>query len=82
MGQRGFVFMNKLQHRYLLPKNIGSYNTTQIRNVVHCDQAVEILRFKDEGWIPWRGILWLCFIGAMAYVALFYGLFDWIPELF
>lgn len=73
---------SKLTHRYLLPKNVGAYNTTQIRNVVHCDQAVEILRFKDEGWIPFRKLAWLGVFFVILFFSLEMGWLNFLAPLF
>lgn len=71
-----------LKHKYLTPKNYTDYNVTHLRTSVHSDQAVEILRFKDQGWIPWRGLAWLCAFAGAAYFGLWAGIFDGLYFLF
>lgn len=53
----------------------------QMRSAVQPDTKVERFWFKDEGWVPWRGLAILGTIFAVLSLLLYYGAFNFIYEV-
>jgi len=55
----------------------------QIRNSIQPDTAIERLRFKSKSeFVPLKGIAIMSASFALAYLLLYFGMFDWIFKIF
>lgn len=54
---------------------------SQLRSGVKGASFSEIYELPKSRYVPVRGIAWLCVIAALLYLVLFFGGFDFLPEI-
>jgi len=59
-------------------RHINDQRARMIQNSVRLSTYENQYRLRKDSWIPWRGLSILCSIAGLLYLALYFGLFDFL----